>query len=279
MTRGLPEISGSEKTSPSIKISSVQNSFQRELFALKTLVEIPDNVGRSAEVWGHVIADDTHHYIVKGSRGGEHVPASEWLATRIAEMMNLPCATPKIIQLNDGDKCFGSRQIVGVNDVAVTSQLLTTPTTGPQATPVFGLKGLLSSIYAFDMFINNVDRHVDNFISVDDGGHRRLFAIDFARSFFWHGSLPIAFPISTQPTRRTGRLIRSLHGFDTEAALATVDKLSQFAPEMISWIMNEMPEQWLSISLRQALLNWWSHGARMERLDELRKGLSDGTLL
>lgn len=251
---------------------------QAELLPLTTLTEMPDTTG-TADAWGRVEASDSQLYLVKtDERGGKGIRASEWVGTHLAEELNMPCPTPKIIQLADGKLCFGSRIISGIADAAKTSQILTSVTAGLGAIPIPGLQALLSALYAFDMFINNVDRHDENYLSVDDRGTRRFFAIDFGRSLFWHGRLE-TFPLPTQLTRITFRKIVQRHGFDLAAANAMIDRLAEIGSEKISAAFSSMPESWLEQAARVEFTNWWENGERQRRLEALRKGLSDASLI
>lgn len=251
---------------------------QDELFPLTTVIEMPDH-GSTADVWGKVQAVDTQIYLVKtDERGAGPIRASEWVGTLLAEEMNMPCATPKVIRLSDGQLGFGSRWIGSVADAAITSQILTCTTVGTGTKPVPGLAALLSALFAFDMFINNVDRHDENYISVDHNGTRRFYAIDFGRSLFWRPDMD-EFPLPSQPTRVTFRRIAQRHGLDKSAALAMVDRLSGLGPRLISSILSSMPVEWLDRAKRETFLDWWQSEARQQRLERLRVGLIDGTLL
>lgn len=251
---------------------------QVELFPLTTLIEMPDTTG-TADAWGRVEASDSHLYLVKtDERGGKAIRASEWVGTRLAEELNMPCPTPKIIQLSDGRLCFGSRIISGIADVAKTSQILTSVTVGTGVTPILGLQALLSALYAFDMFTNNVDRHDENYLSIEDRGTRRFYAIDFGRSLFWHGKLD-NFPTATQLTRITFKKIVQRHGYDPAAANAMLDRLAEIGSDKISAAFSSMPDSWLEQAARVEFTSWWENGERQRRIDALRKGLSDASLI
>jgi hypothetical protein len=250
---------------------------QDELLPLGTLVEFPDT-GSTADTWGKVEADDTQLYVAKtDARGGVGVRASEWVGTRLAEELNMPCPTPKAILLSDGEIAFGSRVIGSIADAAVTSQILTTNTIGTGQPRIPGLTALLSSLFAFDMFINNVDRHDKNYISIDDNGTRRFYAIDFSRSLFW-GDGMTSFPSNCHQTRMTFRRICQLHGFDIAAAEAMIDRISRIGGGLISSILSPMPSTWLDQNRRDGFLEWWQSDERHKRLERLRTGLQDGTL-
>ena len=109
-------------------------------------------------------------YYIKGDVSGKATRAREWLGTQLAEALGLAAPAPCIIELQDGSTVFGSRRIAGVADAIVTANFLATATASNQNAPVVGLKALLSRIYAYDMFCHNDDRHLGNYLSVDDRG-------------------------------------------------------------------------------------------------------------
>lgn len=255
------------------------DSRQVELFPLTTSVEIPA-ADLSADAWGWVEASDLHDYIVKtDERGGPGIRASEWIGTHLAEELNMPCPTAKVIELNNGTLCFGSRKICGIADLAITAQILTSTTLGSGAASIPGLQSLLSALYVADMFLLNVDRHDENYLSVDDRGTRRFYAIDFGRSLFWHPNGLFGFPLVTQPTRTTFKRIVARHGFDMGAANAMLDRLASLGSEKLRAALSTMPDSWLETTRRVEFIGWWEGDERQRRVAALREGLSNGTLL
>lgn len=233
---------------------------------------------QTADSAGEVEAADGMRYHVKGDQGGKAVCASEWLCTKIAEEVGIAGPNPSLIQMLDGRLLFGSRRLSGVADQAVTTSFLMTPTQTNIPTPVSGLCRVLSNIYAFDMFIFNVDRHLGNYLSVEDSGVRRLYAMDYSRALFW--SWPFGgFPAEGENTRRAGHMLRQRHGFDQTAAFGTLDQLNALAPAVIEGFINRMPPAWMAADLRADFLRWWQSGGRADRIQELRKGLENGQLL
>ena len=61
---------------------------QLNLLPLKTVVEIPNSTG-TADAWGEVLAEDSQTYIVKATRGGNRIPASEWVAAQTKEIARM----------------------------------------------------------------------------------------------------------------------------------------------------------------------------------------------
>ena len=233
----------------------------------------------SADSLGEVEADDGFLYYIKGDVSGKATRASEWLGTQLAEAVGLAAPAPCIIELQDGSKVFGSRRIAGVADATVTATFLTTSTLSNLNTPVAGLQALLSKIYAYDMFFLNDDRHLGNYLSVDDKGRRRLYAFDFSRALFWTWPWNQTYPAPPSNTRKWGAALRRLHGFNETSALSTLDAIAGLAPPVIGGFINQMPADWMTADLRDAFAEVWSGTECELRVDALRKGFKDGTLL
>ncbi len=172
---------------------------QMQMFTRKAITEFPQKEN-SADSLGEVEADDNHHYYIKGDAHGRLVRASEWISTHISEAVGIGAPTATAIERIDGSVVFGSRRIAGVADKVTTATYLTTQTATNFGVPASGLQAILSSIYALDMFIYNDDRHLGNYLSVDDNGTRRLYAFDFSRALFWQWPWT-GFPKIGQQTR------------------------------------------------------------------------------
>ena len=247
------------------------------MFPVKAVNEYPLS-RQTADALGEVEAEDGLFYHVKGDRPGHFICASEWICTNVAEEVGIGAPPRALIEMLDGRLVFGSRRISGVADEATTTLFLTTPShegTQPAST---GLRRLLSRIYAFDLFINNVDRHFGNYLSVEEFSVRRLYAMDNSRALFFGWPID-GFPQPHEHTRVRGLYLRQLHGFDEAAALSVIEKLRRLAPTVIEGFIKRMPPSWLPPELRRELMDWWSNGGRIGRLIELDAGLRDGRLL
>jgi hypothetical protein len=206
------------------------------------------------------------------------VRASEWLCTHIAEAVGITAPAAVTMQLSTGDVVFASRRIAGVADRVQTQTFLTTPTAGNINQNVQGLCSVLSKIYALDLFLFNDDRHLDNYLSVNDNGVQRLYTFDFSRALFWHWPWN-GFPQAQCHTRRWGTTLRQLHGFDPVAANSVLDGLAALGPNAVESVMNGMPTDWLPAPLQADFMQVWTASTRQARIADIRKGLSDGSLL
>ncbi len=247
------------------------------MLPLRTVEEMPPS-SEGADVHGEVSCEDNNRYVVKGTRGGELVPACEWIAAQIADLLGLDVPVAQIIEMTDGSIVFGSQFVKGAAAATETAEILTTQTLRPSGNLAPGLQRILSEIYAFDMVINNIDRHDRNYVAVRGGIGHRLCAIDHARSFFWSGNLD-SFPDVAHNTRTFGRLMRARHGFDPKAADDLLKRYEGLAPTVIIRIIEAMPDHWLPLSNKEVFVDWWRNGKRQTKIKTLRSGLADGSLL
>lgn len=274
----LPSYSKMTTEASSVVVANGKSGIirQGDFFPLRTIFELPDCVS-GAEAWGQVRGSDTHDYIVKTTSAGPHVPACEFITTQLAETLNLACPTCKIIELQDGQLAFGSRIISGISDKIRTTQILTGSSIF-DGTTAKGLTSYLSEVFAFDMFTCNIDRHDHNFISIDDNGRIRFYIVDFARALLWNDD-PSKIPLPQHPTRSYGRIFRSLHGFDLDSAIGMLNKLGELSVEKIHSIVRLVPDDWLAQPEKDRFVELWWGKNRLQKLEKLRKGFEDGSLL
>jgi hypothetical protein len=147
--------------------------------------------------------------------------------------------------------------------------------------PIAEAERVLSSVYAVDMFLGNWDRHVDNFVIEPDGSTvPRIRVIDFseAPALLDPGS---RLTVSAQQTAtvQTGRVLRARYGFSEAAASLALGRLEALPPTHLKGILDEMPADWLSATIRSEFAAWWLSPARAARIATVKSGLSNGTFL
>lgn len=250
---------------------------QFQLFHRRALILFPPST-QTADSLGEVEADDGFRYYVKTDSHGRAVRASEWISTHLAEAVGITAPGAVTVQLPNGDVVFGSRRIAGVASQVQTQAFLSTPSAGNLQMGIPGVGSLLSKIYALDLFLFNDDRHVNNYLSVNDNGVQRLYTFDFSRALFWHWPWS-GYPPATCNTRSCGSILWRLHGFDLVAANSVLDALGAYSPTALQGLINQMPPHWLPDPLQTELINAWTTGGRQSRIDDIRKGLTDGSLL
>jgi hypothetical protein len=74
-------------------------------------------------------------------------------------------------------------------------------------------------------------------------------------------------------------MIRQRHGFDLSAALAILDRILGLSSTCILDIVSRMPIEWNPENNILQLSTWWSSEGLKGKVERLRKGLRDGSLL
>ena len=251
---------------------------QSQLFPRKVLRLDPPVPGRGVDNLGEAEADDSFRYVLKGDKDGRPVRANEWICTKLAELIGFAAPSVIVMEMSDGTQQFGSRRLGGLADEVNTASYLLGNMPPGFFAPVVPMRTWISSLYAFDMAVQNEDRHLNNYLFVNDRNASRPVAFDFGRSLLWQWPW-LDFIDPRHHTRTQGAMLRRLHGFDLTAAEQVVDRLKATDASAIARFIGEMPSDWLVDPLRSEFLQWWTGPQRITRLDTLSKGLSDGTLL
>ena len=248
---------------------------QYQLFPRKILSEAkPASV--TADCVAVAEADDGLCYVLKRDQKGKATCASEWLCSLLSEIVGIAAPPVACLERLDGSIVFGSRHLTGASDQITTQNYLLRSTLG--SGEASNLARILSSIYAFDLFVDNGDRHLKNYLTVPDGGVRRLFAFDYSRALFWDWPWR-GVPAVGSNTRNAGKILRLRHGFDAQAADEMLVRLQHVSVERMQAIIASLPSEWLPSPLRQSFLRAWAGNERSERISMIRKGVADGWLL
>lgn len=265
-----------------------QISTQEDFFGLEVDYYRPALLG-TAHLRRTAIASDSQEYAIKGITDGEaskinpgifptQIPASELLCTKLAEKCGLP--TPPCRVLKDkstGEFFFGSRydlaasatpvqQIEFIDCLQGNSQLL---------------RKQIWAIYAFDQFVFNIDRHLNNYLySKNREGLMTVQAFDFSLSAMvmgWPNKTSNSLLPTTCRTVTNWAVLKSLTAHDkdcSDSALAILDRLTQIHDGIISSIFSEMPIEWINPLQRDALLAWWAGNDRHSRIAAIRMEVS-----
>jgi hypothetical protein len=137
---------------------------QRELFPIRAAFEFP-SISSTADAWGNVQGVNGKVYLAKGDKGGPYAKASELFCAGLAELVGLQCPENAILQIDSGELLFGSEMIQGVAGKVETSRILSAGCDPNSVGHIPGLQYFLSTVFAFDMFVHNVDRHDQNFLT------------------------------------------------------------------------------------------------------------------
>lgn len=261
-----------------------QLGIQEPLFSLD-VVELRPVIGGTAHLRYTAIASDGYEYAVKSVRDGDDsevkvpypslVPASEWFCTKLAEVSGIPTPTCRVLKNTDsGEFLFGSQYDLSALSTPI-QQAEVTDSLRSGESPL--LRRQFWAIYAFDQFIFNKDRHLNNYLfSKNRDGSYICKAFDFS----------ISSMVAGWPTRINGSLlpdscntainwniIKHLTSFDPvckEYALKVLEYVGQIDVNFINNIFEQMPSTWDFPLQRQALTTWWGSKEKDIRLNLVR---------
>lgn len=194
------------------------------------------------------------------------IPASELFCYELARTIFLPVPYYEIVKLKDNELAFGSVWEGGVDfDDALTRVLMgEIETNNP--------KLILSKIYAFDLFVNNTDRHFNNYLVCLKHEKHSIIAFDF--SMAWYAGVdPFGYQALNPEydTYQHHKIIKaSKHYFDAELAKNTLTEIDKISIDKIEQILRLMPDSWFSMQQRQEVVAWWDSSAKTERITRLK---------
>lgn len=256
----------------------------RPLFGLEIEEWTPPN-GATGHLRSFAIANDGLEYAIKSLEDGqasnlnvhspELVPSAEWFCSKLAEACGLPSPPCRILlEPVSNQYVFGSRI-----DLAAYREALEMPQWHRLLTESnVQMRKQLWSIYAFDQFIFNVDRHINNYLYVKN----RQQAVAVQAFDFSMAGLTMGWPNRTRTLLLPGdsktvlvwSIIKQVIGSDPayhKSAESLLSKLSSMDISIIQGILNAMPETWLPVLHREALLAWWDSEEKQDRIDIVDK--------
>lgn len=239
-------------------------SFQRRLFPIEIVHEYPNNQG-SADLGLIVNARDGRDYAVKRTTDGRgKIPASEYLCYELAYRVLIPTPNYEFIKLSNGDLGFGSLWEGGVKKLSHDQELLDILR---GRIPINGLPRFLSRVYAFDLFVNNEDRHWGNYIwRTSFDGSLVALAFDFSRACFETGHASHEAFDPNCNTQHAFRWICLTQNYIRQEAIDCLDDIAKIDSSDISEILDGMPTKWLSKADRHDYIAWWDSQERHDRV-------------
>jgi hypothetical protein len=246
---------------------------QLSAFPIPLISVDPANLGTAdAALFG--TGDNGLDYCVKTVDKTPRVPGAELICYRLAETCAIAVPQFDVVELPSGALAFGSVWDGSAADRQASFQVLQGQTTGKEVARA------LSRIYAFDLFVHNVDRHPGNYLCVR--GRVPGYAIkayDFSRAFTAHGwPLPLLPMAASEQTVQTYRHLRPFHPFDLGEACEVLRKIGDMPANALKEVIESLPIGWLEAKFRKQIIKWWAVD-RASRVDRIIGGLKDGSFL
>jgi hypothetical protein len=242
----------------------------------------PSNIP-SADLKQICRCDDGSEYAIKETEQDPRDPSqfiwtahNEYFCYRLAHAVGITSPGHSLVQLPSGELAFGSRWESGATPTDWWDQI------AAGTIPPANILPTLARIYAFDLFVHNVDRHAGNFLVRQQHFGFAVIAFDYSRSWSYHGIPPPPLPMkATDNTVLVQRQLTSLLGqYVSSASTADVlDNLEAVSTQTITSILSQQPDSWLTNTACQDIISWWSSPDRKIRLDAIRAGIQDGSHL
>lgn len=256
---------------------AIEPGLQPGLFPARITTQYPaDPIGKDYAFRCEAGNDGSFH--CKTDSANKSVRANEWISQSLAQHLGIAVPEFRIIENDIGETFFGSREIFSTGLSADILHYLNHPQTDEMGRRGEWVGRYLSRLTALDLFLNNPDRTVKNFVFIPDGGTRRISAIDFADVQLEDISSD-RFPIAACNTMRHGKVLRNVHGFFVESAFEMIDRIAAVPRSLVEGILRGMPYEWMAGDQQNAFVDAWSGGEFAVRLSALRVGVSDGSLL
>jgi hypothetical protein len=224
---------------------------------LKVKVTYPSNLG-SADLKTIVQATNKKHYAIKEvSDGNGFVPVTEIFCYELAKELDIPTPNYQIIEMPNGTLAFGSEWEGGIFPSNFISDILL------NKIKVNDFNIFVSELYAFDIFVNNVDRHFGNYIFRNTYNYETLsLAFDFSRAWYaYNSSNPFNYDcIDTDcNTLSCNNVLKQFNQFDSNITKNTLDKIYNIDVKMIENILTKIPDLWFDSSKRLDLIYFWKN--------------------
>ncbi|MGK9173358.1 HipA domain-containing protein [Yokenella regensburgei] len=254
---------------------------QGNLFELEFNDYTPSGLG-TVHLSGFAVASDEMEYAVKGTNGSTpfpvqnptQVPAAEWFCTCLAEKCGIATPVCKVLRcIADGNYVFGSR----IEHAAWKLGLSAPQWLGILTNASDSLKRQLWAIYAFDQFVHNIDRHLNNYLYMHNSRDQVIVkTFDFSLSSFvigWPRSTALTLPTDSTTVVNWNHA-KQMVGDTPElraVALNILDKIDKIGVSVISDILSSMPEEWLPPMHKEYILRWWDSEDKAMRLEAIRQ--------
>ena len=221
---------------------------------------------------------DGQTFFCKSDADGRPIRAIEWFCHGLTKHLGIAVAPFAVVEDNDGQTYFGSRLKISTAEHFEMLAYLTQAKINELGGKSDWLGRHLSMLYVIDMFLNNDDRNINNFILDKGGMPITLRAIDFADGD--PGDISgRSFPVAASNTVCNGRFLASVHGFHPDAASEMINRIRAVPVAAINGIFGGMPDEWIDNEWRNSICGSWADQHHFDRLSALLAGINDGTLL
>lgn len=201
-----------------------------------------------------------YRYLCK-DQGKQHwLPLVEWMTQQLARRCGVlvPDCFAVELEAKPGEYLFGSRWEGGAEDY---SPGIVSKVTNPAE---------FSRIFAFDLLVHNVDRHMNNYLYLQLAGDTVLKAMDHSRTWWFSGwPLPVPPPPAISATMANFSHWSAQVPWDRLAAESVVNAWSQISAQDAADMVDSAPLSWIDPVLRNELVSWWGSSDWSDRTAQI----------
>jgi hypothetical protein len=240
---------------------------QQVLFPIE-IVETYPNDQNSADLSQIGKGRDGKHYAIKTINDlNGHVPASEYFCYQLARLVFIPTPPFEPLQLQCGSIAFGSAWEGGVKSLKSFNDIVSILS----GNEVEDLEKFLGKVYAFDLFINNDDRHFGNYIFRDSFQGKKIgLAFDFSRAWMVLGPFGYNCLDTSSNTMKCNDLIRKMNRYDKQSALDLLERIFSISVSEIENILNSMHGSWMTDVDKTTVIRWWGSVDFIARITKIK---------
>jgi hypothetical protein len=199
-------------------------------------------------------------YLCKDRSKVDWLPMVEWITQHLARRCGLLVPDCFVIEVaaNPGSYLFGSKWEGGAEQY---SPGLVAKVTNPDH---------FSAIHAFDLLVQNVDRHLNNYLYLQLAGDTVVKAVDHSRCLWFSG-----WPMPAPPPEATSNTMQGKAHWVVEApwnanaARHVVSLWGQITQSDVQAILDLAPNTWVLPSRRDQLLTWWGSPDWVQRTTQV----------
>jgi hypothetical protein len=261
----------------------------------------------SADCQTYCEANDGYQYAVKqvsDSRVFPFTPFDELFCYELARLCEIAVPQYSLLEMPDKTLAFGSVWEGGAVQDGMKLVFQDVMQGGASFMEKQKLIERLSSIFAFDLFVHNEDRHDGNYLIRPAINAHVLIAMDFSRS--WTNLncpidrastimnppiMPMLYVSPPHATQYNGQVSNTyrfakifwnnqrLGQISGGAFFRTLERLLGIERERIDSILSKVPDSWCSPARKTEILNWWCSSERIDRINHIKGAYQNGLLV
>ena len=209
---------------------------------------------------------------MKDSTSGDFVAHSEWFCKHLGDRVGIASPECRLVEVN-GETAFGSRWESGHDPENWWLRAKNAEIDVGRISPT------ISRILAFDLFVNNEDRHASNYIVRPQvNGDWSFLAFDHSRAWRAAGwPLPPAPMSDAVQTLSVFKAVHRVLGgiLDKDEFMFVINKLREVPKSYINNILTAQHDGWLSEQKCNATIDFWQSDAFSKRIDAIEEGLNN----